>query len=109
MALSYATRESIWHKNLIGEILEEPDQCIKKFADNHGSMALVKNPIYHKQRKHIDIQHHFIREKIENKHINLSYCPTEEMVADMLTKEIGRVKNEKCCATIGLAPPDTVS
>jgi len=72
-------------------------------------MALAKNLVYHKRMKHIDIQHHFIRVAIENKHITLSYCPIEEMAVDMLTKELGKMKHDKCCAIVGIALSDAMS
>ena len=38
-------------------------------------VLLAKNPTNHDRSKHIDVQHHFIREKIENKVVELKYCP----------------------------------
>ena len=49
--------------------------------------AIAKNSKFHGRAKHIDICHHFIREKVINDgDIQLLYCPTGDMVADMLTK-----------------------
>ena len=102
VALSHATKEAIWLKRLMCELLQESEKCITIFADNQSSMALAKNPIFHKRTKHIDIQHHFIREAIEDCHIELCYCPTENMVADVLTKELAKPKHNKCCSSMGL-------
>lgn len=44
------------------------------------------NPQYHGRAKNIDIKHHFIREKIASGIIDLKYCNTDNMVADMITK-----------------------
>ena len=63
--------------------------------DNQGTIALSKNPKYHARTKHIDIKFHFIREKIKNCEIKLEYCPSEDMIADMLTKPLGRVKYKR--------------
>jgi hypothetical protein len=51
---------------------------------------------------HIDVQHHFIRENIENKIIELKYCPTQYMVADILTKALARDRHELLSEIIGL-------
>ena len=44
----------------------------------------------HPRTKHIDINYHFIRDKIIKKQLILDYCPTEEMLADLLTKPLGK-------------------
>ena len=63
-------------------------------CDNQGCIALAKNPKHHLRTKHIDVQYHFIREKVEEEVIKLRYCPTQEMVADVLTKALARDKHE---------------
>ena len=70
-------------------------------CDNQGCIALAKNPKHHSRTKHIDVQHHFICEKVEEEVIELRYCPTQEMVADVLTKALAR-GNEKCNEVRGL-------
>jgi hypothetical protein len=47
-----------------------------------GALALAQNPEYHACSKHIDVQWHFVREKIQEELVALEYLPTEEMVAD---------------------------
>jgi hypothetical protein len=59
-------------------------------CDNQGCIALAKNCTHHSHTKHIDIQHHFIRENLESGEIGLKYCPTQDMVANVLTKGIGK-------------------
>ena len=71
-------------------------------VDNQGSIHLAKNPEYHARTKHIDIQHHFIREPIKMKKVELIYCPTQDNVADMLTKLLVRVKHEYFCNKMNL-------
>ncbi len=61
-------------------------------GDNQGSIALAHNPVFHSRTKHIDIQHHYIRDKVASKRIELSYVPIEEMIADGLTKALTHVK-----------------
>ena len=63
---------------------------------------LTKNPAYHSRTKHIDIRHHFIRDKVELGEIELQYCPTEDMVADVLTKALSRDKHGKHTSSLGL-------
>jgi len=72
------------------------------FADNQGSMALAKNPEFHSRTKHISIQQHFIREKVEADEVQLKYLPTGDMLADLLTKAIPREKVERFRKEMGI-------
>ena len=65
-------------------------------------MHLAKNPEYHAGTKHIEIQHHFIQEAIEMKKVELVYCPTNDMVADVLTKPLVKVMHESFCKGMNL-------
>ncbi|HEY0433295.1 MAG TPA: reverse transcriptase domain-containing protein [Chitinophagaceae bacterium] len=88
MGLCQATKEAVWLKNFVLELgyggSSEMIPII--YSDNQGCIALAKNPIYHAKSKHIDIQHHFVREKLEKGDISIEFKGTEEMVADILTK-----------------------
>ena len=61
-------------------------------CDNQGAIALAKNPQAHARSKHIDIQWHYQREKIEDKSVEFRYVPTEEQVVDGLTKALPKDK-----------------
>jgi hypothetical protein len=71
-------------------------------CDNQGCIALAKNPTHHSRTKHIDIQHYFIREKLESGEIGLKYCPTQHMVADMLTKALATERHQSLTRSMGL-------
>lgn len=61
-------------------------------GDNQGSIALAHNPVFHARTKHIDIQHHYIRDEVAAGRIDLQYIPTSEMVADGMTKALTHAK-----------------
>ncbi len=61
-------------------------------SDDQRSIALAHNPIFHSRTKHIDIQHHYIRDEVALKRIELSYVLTYQMIADSLTKALTHVK-----------------
>ena len=103
MAATQATKEAIWFRRLLKEIGYFTSNIPTTiFADNQGCIALAKNLAYHARTKHIDVQHHFIREKVEDGEIELIYCSTKEMVADILTKSISRDKLQKFTEGLGL-------
>ncbi|CAI5721435.1 unnamed protein product [Peronospora destructor] len=89
MALSEATQEAVWLKSFMRVLSEEAgDDSLIIFEDNQGAIALAKNPEFHKRTKHIDIRYHFVREKVEKNQVVLQYCPTQDMLADIMTKAI---------------------
>ena len=64
------------------------------YEDNQGCIGLANNPVVHKRSKHIDIRHHFTREKVESGEVRLEYVATEHQLADLLTKALHRVRLE---------------
>jgi hypothetical protein len=60
-------------------------------CDNQACIKIVKNPISSAKSKHIDIQHHFVRERVVKGEIGIEYCTTQNMLADILTKPVCRV------------------
>ena len=56
--------------------------------DNVGAIRLAKNPATTPNSKHIDIRHHFIRERVANGEFKVVYVPSEEQHADFLTKPL---------------------
>ena len=70
--------------------------------DNKSAMSLCKNPVFHERSKHIDIKYHYIRECVENGKIQIEFVRTEEQMADLLTKALGRGKLQKQRAKIGM-------
>ena len=101
VALNMAAQEATWLQKLLGE-LKIPSKPITLFEDNQGAIALAKNPVAHSRTKHIDIRFHFVREAQENGVIDIQYCPTEEMAADVLTKPIPKGQFEKLRELMGL-------
>ena len=102
MALSSAAQESVWLERLLGEMNERSGKPIVVFEDNQSTICMAKNPKFHGRAKHIGIKHHYIREQVNNEKISLEYCPTEDMIADILTKGLGRVQFNKLRAMMGI-------
>ena len=102
IALCFATQESVWLRQLCKDLQIQCSSPITIHEDNQGTIAMSKNPILHKRTKHIDIKFHFVREKIQDKTIELKYCPTHEMVADIFTKPLPRGQFEKVRERLGL-------
>jgi hypothetical protein len=93
MALTQATREAIWLERFLKELGYGTQKGLTILTDNQSSMALAKNPVFHARTKHIDIRHHFIRERIESGDVEVAFCGTDDMIADVLTKGLSKEKH----------------
>jgi hypothetical protein len=102
VALSSATQEAIWLRRLMKDFGGQVDTATTIYEDNQGAIELAKNAKYHNRTKHIDICHHFVREKVVSNEIKVSFCPTEDMVADIMTKGLSRVTFEKLRDLLGV-------
>jgi hypothetical protein len=70
----------------------EYSQAVIIYEDNQNAIVFVKNSQFHARIKHIDIQTHFIREKVIEGSIDLFYVLIDQMIADDLTKSLIRDK-----------------
>lgn len=90
MAMSSGCQDVIWARQLLNGIKEHQDSATIIYGDNQGCLAMATSSKLSNQVKHIDIRHHFLREKIESKVIAVKYCSTKVMLADILTKSVSR-------------------
>lgn len=82
----------MWLSRLLGELGSHDPIKFKLHVDNKSAIALCKNPVHHERSKHIDTKYHFIRECIEEGKLEVDHVSTNDQLADVLTKALGRVK-----------------
>lgn len=101
LAISEATKEALYLKELLNEIGIRCES-IRLYNDSQSAQKLANSSGFHSRTKHIDVRHHFIRQKQQNGDICLEYMPTEKMPADVLTKGLSADKHARCIAALGL-------
>lgn len=74
----------------------------KLLVDNKSTISLSKNPVFHDRSKHILIRYHFIRECVEQGRIGIDYVRTNDPLADILTKALGRIVFPELQRRIGM-------
>lgn len=74
VALSSATQEAVWLKQLLSELQIEQSKPTVIYEDNQSAISMAQNAQFHERMKHIDIRHHFVREKVNDGTIELKYC-----------------------------------
>ena len=72
------------------------------YSDSQSAISLTKDGLYHTWTKHIDIWYHSIHFIVQNGTINLIYCPTEDMTANILTKALPNSKANHFSRSLGL-------
>ena len=100
VAATHAAKECIWLRHLTHELFPSLTSQTTLHCDNRAALALAVDDNYHAWTKHIDICYHFIHECIVWKVIDLVYCPTDNMTADILTKALPQWK--VACHSLGL-------
>jgi len=104
IAVAHATKEALCLRAFLGEITRPPSTPMPLHCDNQSAIALSKDGQFHARTKHIDLRFHFIRETVANGDIDIVYCPTQTMVADILTKPLNRGKTGEHTGSLGLLP-----
>ncbi|GJR43131.1 retrovirus-related pol polyprotein from transposon TNT 1-94 [Tanacetum coccineum] len=75
---------------------------IPLYCDNKSAIALCCNNVQHSRSKHIDIRHHFIKEQVENKVVELYFVRTKYQLADIFTKPLARERLEFLIKKLGM-------
>jgi hypothetical protein len=92
MVASHAICEAIWLCKLLVGIFGVQIRPTVIYCDNQSCIKLFENPIFHDRSKHIEIRYHFIWDYVQRGAIELQYISTDEQVADVLMKALGRGK-----------------
>jgi transposase InsO family protein len=91
-AISEAVKEVQWLRNILSDFDVHAAGPITIHADNQSTIKLIENPKFSSRTKHIDVRLHYVRECVVDGKIQLIFCPSEENVADLLTKPLAGVK-----------------
>ena len=78
----------IWLRNMLKFLGFPQESPTEIYIDNRSAIALAKNPVCHERSKHINIRHHFIREHVKNKEVELISCKINDQVVDIFTKPL---------------------
>ncbi len=105
VCLDEATTYSIWLLSLLRDLLPSYRQPIKIYQDNKSTLAIIQGGGNFSRSKHIINKYAFIKQYVESGEITLHYCPTTEMIADMLTKPLEPYLLKKFSKLVWLVDP----
>ena len=85
-AMTHGICELIWIKIILSDLGIKWREPMKLYCDNKSTISIAHNPVQHDRTKHVEVDWHFIKEKLENGLICTPYIPTKGWLGDILTK-----------------------
>jgi transposase InsO family protein len=87
-ALAIASAELCWVRSLLKDLgiyLSDPPIL---WCDNVSALAIASNPVFHARTKHIEVDFHFVRERVLRKDLVVKFVSTVDQLADIFTKSL---------------------
>ena len=100
-AMALATCELIWLKHLLRELRFGKDEQMKLICDNQAALHIASNPVFHERTKHIEVDCHFIREKIASGCVATSFVNSNDQLVDIFTKSLKGPRIKYICNKLG--------
>ncbi|XP_071712270.1 uncharacterized mitochondrial protein AtMg00810-like [Rutidosis leptorrhynchoides] len=98
--------ESCWLRNLLLELKCPISKATLVFCDNISAIYLAGNPVQHQRTKHIELDIHFVREKVAKGQVRILHVPTRYQIADIFTKGLPRLLFEEFRSSLGISSPN---
>ena len=78
----------IWIRKLLSELIFPQKKTCELYCDNKTAISISRNPVQHDRIKHVEIDRHFIEQKLDRKIISLSFVRSKDQLGDIITKAI---------------------
>ena len=101
-ALSSGVDEVLWIRGILKDLQIPYEEPIHALCDNKSAICIAHDPVNHNRTKHIDIDRFYIKEKLEEKILQIDYVPTTEQCADILTKGLPVKQFSRLISKLGM-------
>ena len=101
-AMTQGFCELLWLKIILEELKIKWYRPMRLYYDNKSGIGIVHNPVQHNWTKHIEIDKHFIKEKLDSELIYILYVSTDCQLVDILTKYLSSTKFQTSISMLGM-------
>ncbi|KAK9749334.1 hypothetical protein RND81_02G118600 [Saponaria officinalis] len=101
-AMSYTTSELVWLQGLLTDLGVVIPLPISLHCDNRAALHIAENPVFHERTKHLNIDCHFVRDKLKDGFLRPTYVKSGSQLADLLTKALGKDQHFYLASKLGL-------
>ena len=100
--MAHGVCELLWIRRVMKELKIEFEEPMRLYCDNKSTINIAHNPVHHDRTKHVEVDRHFIKEKLDGDIISIEYVPTSHQLADLLTKGLTEQTLEFLVGKLGL-------
>ena len=100
--MAHTSYELMWIKHLLEELGFVVKLPMTMHCDNQAAIYIVSNPVFHERTKHIEVDCHITREKVEDGVIATPHVSTRVQIANMFTKALRKTRLGSLCNKLGL-------
>jgi len=101
-AMAQGICELLWLGSILEDLRIKIDEPMRLYCDNKFAISIAHNPLQHDKTKHIEVDRHFIKEKLDNGLICTPYVSSQGNLADLLTKGLNSNNFEKFVSKLGM-------
>ena len=107
-SLRRITTELAWLSRLLAELTVTSITPIPVKCDNLVAIYIAKNLVFHERTKHIELDCHFVHQKLMEGLLSLSFIPTQTQLADICTKPLTGTQHHFILHKLGVATPSNL-
>ncbi|CAN0826930.1 Retrovirus-related Pol polyprotein from transposon RE1 [Linum grandiflorum] len=89
-AMATTVSEVVWLHHLLKEFGVDVTESTRLYCDNQAALHIASNPVFHERTKHVEMDCHFVRERVISKEIKPHNISTKDQLADLFTKALGQ-------------------
>ena len=101
-AMSQSVREIVWIYQLLKEVGLKTSLPAKLWCDNQAALHIASNSVFHERTKHIEVDCHFVRDKLKENFISTGHVRSSDQLGDLLTKALDGNRVNYLCNKLGM-------